>query len=129
MKPQMPDIRLKRAYDAPSDDDGARVLVERLWPRGVRKEAAALDAWMKDVAPSPELRQWYQHDPARWPEFQQRYRAEVAARPELVEELLAMARRGTLTLVLASRDVERSSAALLKAYLQERLAGAGEPPS
>lgn len=115
-------IRLKRAYDPPADDDGTRVLVERLWPRGVRKADAALDAWMKEVAPSPELRQWYGHDRSKWPEFQRRYRAEVEARPELVEELLAMARRGPLTLVLASRDVEHSSAALLKAFLEERLA-------
>lgn len=117
----MADIRLKRAYEAASNDDGTRVLVERLWPRGVTKEAAALDAWLKEIAPSPELRNWYRHDQSKWPEFQQRYRAEVDDRPDLVVELLELAREGTLTLVLASKDVERSSAALLKEYLERRL--------
>lgn len=119
----MSDIRLKRAYDDPADDDGARVLVERLWPRGVRKEDAALDGWLKGVSPSPELRQWYAHDQEKWDEFRARYRAELAEREEEVEELLGLARQGPLTLVLASRDVEHSSAALLKEWLEERLAG------
>lgn len=118
-----PDIRLKRAYDPPADEDGARVLVERLWPRGVRKEDAALDAWLKEVSPSPELRKWYGHDRSQWDEFRERYRAELAERDEPVDRLLELARQGPLTLVLASKDVEHSSAALLKEWLDERLAG------
>lgn len=112
-------IRLKRAYDEPSDDDGARVLVERLWPRGVRKEDAALDRWMKEIAPSPELRKWYGHDQSQWPEFVRRYRAELERRDALLEELRGLAAKGRLTLVLASKDVEHSSAAVLKAFLEE----------
>ena len=117
-------IRLKRAYDAPADDDGARVLVERLWPRGVRKDDAALDDWLKEVAPSPELRKWYAHDTDRWDEFRARYLRELDERDEAraaVEQLLERARAGTLTLVLASKDVERSSAALLKQHLEAKL--------
>ena len=117
-------IRLKRAYDAPSDDDGARVLVERLWPRGVRKDDAALDDWLKEVAPSPELRSWYAHDTDRWDEFKARYLRELEDRDEAraaVEQLLDLVRSGTLTLVLASKDVERSSAALLKQHLEAKL--------
>lgn len=120
------DIRLKRAYDEPSDDDGARILVERLWPRGVRKEAAALDEWLKDVAPSPELRTWYKHDSPKWEEFRARYRQELAERVEAraaVEQLADRVRSGPVTLVLATKDVEHSSAALLKEYLEEKLAG------
>ncbi len=113
------DIKLKRAYDAPSDDDGTRVLVERLWPRGVKKEAAALDRWMKEISPSPELRKWYGHDQSQWPEFVRRYRAELEGHGELVAELRALAETGRLTLVLASRDVEHSSAAILRTYLEE----------
>lgn len=114
-------IRLKRAYEEPSGDDGARVLVERLWPRGVRKDDAALDAWLKEVSPSPELRRWYAHDTDRWDEFRRRYLEELEERTDAVQELLALAREGTLTLVLASKDVERSSAAVLKDYLERRL--------
>ena len=112
-------IRLKRAYDEPSDDDGARVLVERLWPRGVSKEDAALDAWMKEVSPSPELRKWYDHDRSKWPEFVERYRAELEEHPEAIEELRRLAEEGRLTLVLASKDVEHSSAAILRDYLTD----------
>lgn len=112
-------IRLKRAYEPPSDDDGVRVLVERLWPRGVSKADVALDRWLKEVAPSPELRKWYGHDRAKWDEFRRRYRAELDERAGEIEELRALARQGRLTLVLASRDVEHSSAALLKEYLEE----------
>jgi uncharacterized protein YeaO (DUF488 family) len=114
------DIRLKRAYDASSDDDGVRVLVERLWPRGVGKADAALDAWMKDIAPSPELRKWYGHDRSKWDGFRRRYRAELDDHPEEVAELRALARQGRLTLVLGARDVGHSSAMLLKEYLEEQ---------
>lgn len=119
-------IVLKRAYEKANPEDGTRVLVERLWPRGVSREDAALDLWMKEVAPSPGLREWYDHDRERWEEFRERYRAELARRPDAIERLEALAARGRLTLVLASRDVEHSSAALLKAYLEERM-GAENP--
>jgi uncharacterized protein YeaO (DUF488 family) len=110
-------IRLKRVYDPPSPEDGVRVLVERLWPRGMTKEEASIDLWLKAVAPSKELREWYRHDVDRWEEFERRYRAELAGQPEAVDELLALARRGPVTLVLAKKDVERSSAMALKRYL------------
>lgn len=115
------EIRLKRAYETADPEDGTRVLVERLWPRGVSKEDAALDLWMKEIAPSPELRRWYDHDPERWEEFGRRYREQLERAGNLVQRLLDLARQGRLTLVLASKDVERSSAALLKAHLEERL--------
>ena len=118
-------IRIKRAYEDASAEDGARVLVERLWPRGVKKEDAALDAWEKEVAPSPELRKWYGHDTNLWEEFRERYVRELEEREEAreaVDRLLERARNGPLTLVLASKDVERSSAALLKEHLETRLA-------
>jgi uncharacterized protein YeaO (DUF488 family) len=113
-------IRLKRVYDEPSDDDGARVLVERLWPRGVRKEDAALDAWMKEVSPSPGLRKWYGHDRGKWDEFVARYRGELVEHDEALAELRRLAGEGRLTLVLASKDVEHSSAAILRDILLGR---------
>ena len=112
------DIRLKRAYEAPGEADGRRILVERLWPRGVTKEAAALDDWMKEIAPSAELRKWYGHAPDRWPEFQKRYRRELKDNRGLVEELSAICDAGTVTLVFAAKDVARNSAAVLKAVLE-----------
>ena len=115
----MTDVRLKRIYEAADPGDGERVLVERLWPRGVRKADARLDDWVKEVAPSDELRQWYGHDPARWPEFRQRYRAELAERAELLADLRRRAEPGPLTLVFAARDRERNSAAVLAEVLEE----------
>ena len=112
-------VRLKRAYERPAKDDGRRVLVERLWPRGLTKERAAIDDWLKDVAPSPELRRWYRHRPERWPEFQRRYRDELktgAARAAL-EKLQALGRDVRLTLVFAAKDETRCSAAVLKDVL------------
>ncbi|HET9069634.1 MAG TPA: DUF488 family protein [Amaricoccus sp.] len=115
----MSDIRLKRAYEPASPDDGARVLVERLWPRGVSKAEAALAAWERDIAPSPALRKWYNHEPARWPEFRTRYLAELDGHGPALDRLGALARSGPLTLVLAARDSGHSSAAVLR----ERLLG------
>ena len=115
-------IRLKRAYERPTASDGYRVLVERLWPRGVTKRAARLDAWLKDVAPSPELRSWYSHDVARWSEFRRRYARELRARPELLGELRARAAHGPVTLVYATRDERHSSARVLKELLERRSA-------
>ena len=110
-------VRLKRAYEAPAADDGTRVLVERLWPRGVSKAEAALDDWMRDIAPSPALRKWYGHDVARWDEFRDRYRTELASHAEGVETLRVIARKGPLTLVFAAHDTEHSSAAVLREVL------------
>lgn len=116
----MSEIRLKRAYDPPAPDDGVRILVERLWPRGVSKEHAALDAWHKDVAPSRELRRWFHHDPARWDEFQQRYRAELQGNPDAVEELRRLCRRGTVTFIYASHDEKHNGALALKTFLEDK---------
>jgi uncharacterized protein YeaO (DUF488 family) len=113
-------IRLKRAYEPAESGDGTRVLVERLWPRGVTKAAAALDVWMRDIAPSPGLRRWYGHDVGRWGEFCRRYRAELESREEEVEALRGIAGKGPLTLVFAARDPEHSSAAVLREVLLGR---------
>lgn len=111
------EIRLRRAYDPAEPGDGKRFLVERLWPRGVRKDDLPLDGWLKDLAPSPALRTWFAHDPAKWAEFKRRYAAELRANEEAVAPLRAAARRGTVTLVYAARDTERNSAVLLREYL------------
>jgi len=118
-------IKLKRAYERAARGDGRRVLVERLWPRGVRKHELALDGWSKEVAPSTELRKWFAHDPERWPEFQRRYRAELASGPA-ADELRALAEQaaaGPLTLVFAAHDPERNSAVVLKGALERRPRG------
>jgi uncharacterized protein YeaO (DUF488 family) len=113
----IPDIRLKRAYDPPSAEDGVRVLVDRLWPRGLRKADAAIDRWLKDIAPSTELRRWFGHDPSRWEEFQRRYRHELSVHPELLNELRETARGGTVTLVYAARDTLHNEAVILREVL------------
>jgi uncharacterized protein YeaO (DUF488 family) len=107
-------VRLKRAYAAPAATDGARVLVDRLWPRGVSREAAALDQWMKEIAPSDDLRRWFGHDPARWDDFRRRYVDELRAHDSLVETLRALARRGPLTLVYGARDETQNDAVVLR---------------
>ena len=112
------DIRLKRAYEPADPSDGARFLVERLWPRGVRKEELALTAWLKEVSPSPGLRTWFGHDPVKWDEFQRRYAAELRSNDAALEPLRAAARKGRVTLVYAARDPEMNSALLLKEYLE-----------
>ncbi|MDB5173492.1 MAG: hypothetical protein JWO87_913 [Phycisphaerales bacterium] len=114
-------IHLKRAYDEPSPEDGERVLVERLWPRGVTKARAAVDLWLKDVAPSPELRKWFGHDPAKWKQFERRYWKELQSKREAVDVLRQMARRGTVTLVYAARDEEHNGALALKTFLERRI--------
>lgn len=115
------DIRIKRIYEPPQASDGARVLVDRLWPRGVRKAEAALELWLKDVAPSPALRRWFGHDPARWEEFERRYRAELAARADAIEPLRELARAGPLTLLYGARDDLHNHAVVLLEYLKEHL--------
>ncbi|MBX6333014.1 MAG: DUF488 family protein [Gemmatimonadaceae bacterium] len=110
-------IKLKRAYEPAAREDGRRFLVERLWPRGVKKEALPLDAWLKDVAPSPALRQWFGHDPAKWGEFRRRYFAELREHQDALAPLRAAARKGTVTLVYSARDEEHNAAVALKEYL------------
>ena len=113
-------VRIKRAYEAPAADDGYRVLIDRLWPRGRRKEDLRLDAWLKDLAPSSELRRWFGHDPARWSEFQTRYGREIrrASAREPLRDLARRAERGTVTLVFGAKDAEHSNAAVLKAIIE-----------
>ena len=114
-------IRIKRAYDPPTKEDGARFLVDRLWPRGMKKEALPMAAWCKEVAPSNELRQWFSHDPDRWKEFQRRYRAELAAHGTAWQPLLDAAKQGDVTLLYSARDTEHNNVQVLKTYLEERL--------
>ena len=111
-------IKLKRAYEKPSRDDGSRILVERLWPRGLTKERAAVDLWLKEVAPSPELRKWFGHDPANWEQFQKRYWKELEDQEEAVQLLKQKVKQGTVTLVYAARDEEHNSALVLKRFLE-----------
>jgi uncharacterized protein YeaO (DUF488 family) len=111
-------IKLKRAYETPSADDGFRVLVERLWPRGLKKTDARLDLWLKDAAPTPELRKWYSHDVSKWDEFQKRYRAELEKNDGALEQIRQHDRDGIVTFVYAARDGEHSSAAILKAFIE-----------
>ncbi|MBX6742429.1 MAG: DUF488 domain-containing protein [Acetobacteraceae bacterium] len=113
-------VRLKRAYEAASPEDGTRILVDRLWPRGIRKEEAAIDEWMKEIAPSTELRKWFGHDPARWEEFRRRYSAEVHQHPEELERLRSMAREGPITLVYSARDEAHNDAVVLREILLGR---------
>ena len=113
-------IELKRTYDPPAREDGRRVLVERLWPRGVKKEALAVDAWMKELAPSTELRKWFDHRAERWEEFQRRYRAELDVNPEAWEPLLAASRTGNVTLLYSAHDPLHNGALVLCQYLVER---------
>lgn len=113
-------FHLKRVYEEPSSADGYRILVERLWPRGLSKERAAVDLWLKDVAPSPELRKWFHHDPARWEGFQQRYRAELKEKKDAVKLLKQKGKEGTVTLVYAAHDEEHNGALVLKQFLERR---------
>jgi uncharacterized protein YeaO (DUF488 family) len=113
-------FRLKRVYEEPSAEDGCRILVERLWPRGLSKERAAVDLWLKDVAPSPELRKWFHHDPARWKEFQRRYREELKEKKDAINLLKQKAKEGPVTLVYAAHDEEHNGALVLKQFLERR---------
>lgn len=110
------DIKLKRAYETPAKSDGMRILVDRLWPRGLSKARAAIDQWLKEVAPSNELRQWFGHDPEKWPEFRKRYRAELKDNPALAE-LRALSRKGTVTLVYSAKDELHNQAVVLRQVL------------
>lgn len=108
------EVRIKRAYEAPSSHDGTRILVDRLWPRGVKKSDASISRWMKDVAPSSELRKWFGHDPARWEEFRRRYESELAGKRELLGELKNLAKEGPLTLVYSAHDEDHNQAVVLR---------------
>jgi uncharacterized protein YeaO (DUF488 family) len=110
-------VQVKRVYEPPSGDDGVRVLVDRLWPRGLSKPRAAVDLWLKDLAPSVRLRRWFNHDPTRWMEFKQRYAEELDAKKAAVAALVGAARRGRVTLLFGARDHEHNNATALHSYL------------
>ena len=116
-------IRLKRAYEPLDDRDGVRLLVERLWPRGLTKDKAGIDEWFKDVAPSQGLRKWYAHDLAKWEEFRRRYRDELKDNPEPVDRLRARVKEGPVTFIFAAKDEEHNSARVLKDYLEGKQGG------
>jgi uncharacterized protein YeaO (DUF488 family) len=113
-------VQVKRVYDPPRKADGQRFFVERLWPRGIRKSDLPLAGWLKDVAPSHGLRQWFGHDPARWEEFQRRYGVELTERPESWQTLLQAARQGAVTLLYSARDTEHNNAVALKIFLEQQ---------
>ena len=115
-------IHIKRVYEAPDAGDGQRILIDRLWPRGLAKAKAGIDLWLKEIAPSTELRRWYNHDPERWSEFKRRYYSELDAHPDAVAELLERAAAGKVTLLFSSREERRNNAHALKEYLQSRAA-------
>ena len=116
-------LRIKRTYDPPARGDGRRILMERLWPRGIKKEAVAADAWMKEVAPSTALRQWFGHRVERWEEFQRRYREELKTNPAAWEPILQAERRGPVTLLYSARDTLHNGAVVLRDYLAKREVG------
>jgi uncharacterized protein YeaO (DUF488 family) len=120
-------IELKRVYEPAAKTDGRRVLVERLWPRGVSKESAHIDAWLKEIAPSTELRKWYGHEVERWPGFRKRYEAELKENREAVAQLLKICRSGTTTLVYSAHDEEHNSAVVLRSFILRRLRAASKP--
>lgn len=115
-----PRIRIKRVYEPAAKSDGKRVLVDRVWPRGLRKDEAAIDEWLKDVAPSAELRKWFGHSTERWDEFRRRYETELSESPDAFERLAEWSREGTLTLLFAARDERHNNAVVLKELLEKR---------
>jgi uncharacterized protein YeaO (DUF488 family) len=114
-------FQIKRVYDPVADDDGQRLLVERLWPRGIKKIDLKMDEWFKDVAPSTELRKWFSHDPEKWTEFQRKYFNELDANPESLQPILDAAKKGKVTLLFSSHDAERNNVVALKSYLEKHL--------
>jgi uncharacterized protein YeaO (DUF488 family) len=113
------DVRIKRIYEPVDPEDGTRVLVDRLWPRGVRKQTAALALWLRDIAPSPALRQWFNHDPSRWQEFRHRYRAELAGNEQAVAQLRHLVAHGRVTLLYGAHDESHNHAVVLAEYMRE----------
>ena len=112
-------LKIKRVYDPPSPEDGKRVLVDRLWPRGIRKEDAAIDEWPKEIAPTTQLRKWYGHDPSRYEEFKKRYARELEDKADLIDRIKNEARRGTVTLLFSARDIEHNNGTVLKEILEQ----------
>ena len=106
-------LKIKRIYDPVSRDDGKRILVDRLWPRGIKKDQARIDEWLKDIAPSDELRKWFSHDPSKWREFKRRYIKELKDKSNLIENLRAEAKKGNITLLFSARDIEHNNAVVL----------------
>ena len=117
---QMMNIRIKRAYEKPDREDGTRILVDRLWPRGLTKEKARVDLWLKDVAPSTELRKWFAHDPGKWPEFESRYLEELKGNQEQLSLLRQQAAKGPVTLVYGAKDQQHNEAVILQRLLTAR---------
>jgi uncharacterized protein YeaO (DUF488 family) len=114
-------INIKRVYDPPTDDDGQRILVERLWPRGLTRQKAAVDLWLKDIAPSAELRKWFGHDPAKWEQFKQKYWRELRHNPAAVDALRKQVDSGRITLVYAAHDQQHNGALALKEFLEQAM--------
>lgn len=113
-------LQNKRVYEAPTDADGIRILIDRLWPRGVSKKDAKIDHWFREIAPSTELRQWYRHEPDRWTDFRKRYRKELDAKPELVAKLRDALGTGDATLLFGSKEERLNNAAVLREYLEKK---------
>ncbi len=113
-------IKIKRVYDPVSPDDGKRILVDRLWPRGIKKEKAGIDEWLKDIAPSDNLRKWFSHDPEKWHEFRRRYKKELEKKLELVERIKSQTRKGNITLLFSARDVKYNNAIVLKEVIEDK---------
>ncbi len=111
-------LKIKRMYDGASAQDGARILVDRLWPRGIKKEQAAIDDWLKELSPSDSLRKWFGHDPSRWVEFKRRYKKELETKQEIIEQLRKHAQHGTVTLLYAAKDTDHNNAVALKEVLE-----------
>jgi len=112
-------VKVKRVYDPASPGDGRRILVDRLWPRGIRKEDAAIDEWPKDIAPSNELRKWYSHDPAKWGEFRKRYKAELKDKAGVIERLRQESKKRTVTLLYSSKETKLNNAVALKEFIEQ----------
>ncbi len=112
-------VKIKRVYELPQDQDGQRILIDRLWPRGLTKEKARIDLWLKDVAPSTELRKWFNHEPEKWPEFQKRYSKELSNNQTTINELLLKIKNSNVTLVYSAKDELHNDAVLLKSYLEK----------
>ena len=114
-------LKIKRVYDPPSPNDGKRILIDRLWPRGLKKEDAKVDDWIKEVAPSTKLRTWYGHDPKKWSEFKRRFFSELRRRQDLVEGIVSASRKGTVTLLFGSREERFNNAVALKEFVEARM--------
>ena len=120
------EIQIRRVYEPAAESDGKRFLTDRLWPRGLKKEALRIDGWLKEVAPTDKLRKWFGHEPAHWDEFQKRYRTELAGQVENWQILLAATKKGKVTLLFSARNVEHNNAAVLKSFLEAQIKNDGE---